>query len=123
MDQTQLRTGTGGGTQGQAISQGNIAQPAPEGDPGGTPIGQVQPGVTGSALGPQTGISLNTTVLPNVKLNLSTSTIAASAPASRPATKPHHISPVLISIPVILVLIALVSFWQANRSVKSTTGY
>ncbi len=123
MDQTQIRTGTSGGVQGQAISQSNLAQPAPEGDPGGTPIGQVQPGVTGSALGPQSGISLNTTVLPNVKLNLSTSTIAASAPASRPAAKHHHISPVLISIPVILVVIALASAWWATRSVKSTTGY
>jgi len=117
VDNTQLKTGSATGTQITTQTPQSATGPA-----GGTKSNSLQPGTATTLLNSSTGIQLQNKAVPTIQLPPATATVAQAGPSPVPA-KPHHVSPVLISLPVILVLVALVMFWQARRSVKSTTYY
>jgi|GEM_PF-2899033 len=37
--------------------------------------------------------------------------------------KHHHINPVMLGFPIVLVIFAVLTFWTINRSAKTTTEY
>jgi len=114
---TTLTTGTNSGTQGTTQSPQSAIQPS--GFAAGTPSSSVQPNVAGSQLntGGTSGISLQTTQLST--LSLSSSTTASVKPAT---VTPHHNSPFLASLAIILFVLAIGMFWYTSHTAKNTTN-
>lgn len=82
--------------------------------------GGVQPGTAASLLNSQQGVSLGNPDLTTVNLGPATQTQTAASP--RPAQPARHsINATWLGIPVILVLVAVGTFWIMHRSAKSTT--
>jgi len=87
------------------------------GSVGGTQTGSVQSGTPTDLLNNQPGIPLADTPLSTVNLQPSTT---ATNTAQPPVSK-HHVNAGLLSFSALLILIAIILFIVAGRSVKSTT--
>lgn len=106
---------------GNVASQANTQSPqtsAGSGSPTAAPASKVQPGTATALLSSQGGVALHPTALPTVNINTATSTTAATTTNNTPK---HHVNPVLLGFPVLLVVVAVVLFWAMRRSVKNTT--
>lgn len=82
----------------------------------------VQPGTATSLLSSQNGLSLQPRALSTINLG-GTAPAQTQTAQPKPLATAHHINTTYLAIPAALLLIAVVSFWLANRSVKITTDY
>lgn len=119
MAQTELKTGTGGGTQANTQSPQSAAQPTT----GGAQASSVQPGTTNDLLNQQAagndgGVPLSNPPLTTVGLDATATTTVAQA--AKPTPK-HEFQPALIAFPVVLLLAAVLVAWFMKRSVNNTT--
>ena len=64
------------------------------------------------------GVSLAPSALPAVSLPASSSTPSSSVV---PAVKPHHANGVLLAIVLVILVMAIASFWKITLAAKSTT--
>lgn len=122
MADTALKTAPGSGAQ----QSTDVPQIAPSPGFNGVRVNALQPGVTPVASASQAaGVQLqgSGSNLPSISLDLSTRTVTGSQPKAPVKAEPHHFSPVLIALPLLLVLIAAVFIWQFSRSAKNTTYY
>ena len=118
MATNQLTTGTGSGVQ----STAQTPQSASQGTTGGTQSSSVQPGTATALLSSPGGLPLQGTKLTTVSLNAATpATVASVSPAA--ALPKHHVNTALFGFSALLLVVAIVLFWTANRSVKNTTQY
>jgi hypothetical protein len=81
--------------------------------------GSLQPGTSTDLLRSSNGIPLSTTNLPSVNLSANLSTSTASA--SPVVTSKHHINVAMLSLSAIFIIVAIILFFTANRSAKTTT--
>lgn len=88
---------------------------------GGTQTGGVQSGTPNNLLTSSNGISLSGTALTTVSLNPGTATKASTTTVPLASPIKHHVNSVLLGFSGLLIVVAIVLFWVANRSVKSTT--
>lgn len=106
---------------GDAAGQANTQSPqtsAGSGSPASAPASGVQPGTATALLNGQGGVALHPTALTTVNINTAAPTTAAATVNNTPK---HHVNPVLLGFPALLVLVAAVLFWAMRRSVKNTT--
>jgi cobalamin biosynthesis Mg chelatase CobN len=105
---------------GSADSQANTQSPQSNNQSiaTGTKSSSVQPGTATALLSSQGGVTLYPTALPTINVNTATSTTATTTANNTPK---HHVNPVLLGFPVLLVVVAVVLFWAMRRSVKNTT--
>lgn len=112
-----------GGSGGPA-SQANTQSPqisAGSGSPTSASAGSVQPGTATSVLTSEQGIGLKGTQLSVVSFSNAPKTITGQTQASDTKASKHHINAVGIGVIAVVVLAALIIFWQINRSAKNTT--
>ncbi len=90
-------------------------------DDGSAQVGQsVQPGTAANLLNSQNGVQLSNLVLPTVDLNAAATPSMLSSSTPTGATK-HHVNLTLLTVPGLFMIVAIVLFFVANRSIKSTT--
>lgn len=118
------------GGNGDPASQINTQSPqtsAGSGAPAAAPAKNVQPGTASSLLSGagqgSSGIPLNSTVLPVANLNTSAQTTTQAAKPPQPTQPSHHPNALLVGIVAVLLVAALLTVWQIQRSVKNTTNY
>ncbi|HEX4775054.1 MAG TPA: hypothetical protein VH234_06075 [Candidatus Saccharimonadales bacterium] len=88
---------------------------------GGAQTGGVQSGTPNNLLTSSNGISLSSTALTTVSLNPGTTTATSTTTVPLASPAKHHINSVLLGFSGLLIVVAIVLFWVASRSVKSTT--
>jgi hypothetical protein len=112
-----LSASTSGGT--QTSTQSPQASAGSGGFGGTAQSGSVQPGTTQSLLTSSGGVPLQNTPVSTVNLSAGT-----QAQAAKPAASPkHHINPVLIVVPLLLLVVAVGMVGYITASAKKTTDY
>jgi hypothetical protein len=102
-------------TQNSSGSQATTGNPQTStGGLSGTTSGSLQPGVTGSELNSGAGIPLYNPPLPTVSL----SATSHQTDTSPTVATSHHFNPLLLGLAILLLVIAMVSFWLTSRSGK-----
>lgn len=118
MAQNNLATTTANG--GEQTTTGSPQNATAVGSFTGQQASAVQPGTASNLLANQpgqSGLPLRGTQLTTV--NLKTSTAATATPSATPA---RHLNPALFVVSGILLVVAVVLFWTAARSAKTTTN-
>lgn len=100
-------------------SQATTQSPQSAGQPSGNSAlsGSVQPGTATSLLDSQDGVPLHGTALSTVSLTNTAPAVAVLPKASPPK---HHVNSAFFGFSGLLLLVAVVLFWNTNRSAKGT---
>jgi hypothetical protein len=100
-------------TQNSSGSQATTGNPQTStGGLSGTTSGNLQPGVTGSELNSGAGTPLHNPPLPTVSL----SAASQQTDTSPTIATAHHFNPLLLGLAILLLMIAMMSFWLTRRS-------